>query len=212
VLLHLLRGAGVSGATGMAERAAMVVPWWDDPAGPGRRLSVWRPFLDEPKATVRAYAGRLGLAPVEDPSNADRDLRRNALRHEAMPILNQIVPGATAALARFARLAAADDAYLEEAAAAVYCRAVTERGDLRLPALAGEPPAVRRRVVRRWLRERAPACSVTAERTEAVLGLIDGAESGRGVEIGNQVTVRALAKVARVEAGVSSGGDGGRER
>ena len=130
VLLHLLRGAGVAGAAGMAEWSSMVVPWWGDQAAPGRRLAVWRPFLDEPKTIVREYAGRLGLAPVEDPSNADRDLRRNALRHEALPILNRIVPSATAALARFARLAAADDAYLEEIVAVVYRRAVTETGDL----------------------------------------------------------------------------------
>ena len=124
--------------------------------------------------------------------------------------MNRIVPSATAALARFARLAAARTTPPRGDGGGASTAAPSPRPvDLARPALAGEPLAVRRRVVRRWLREWAPACSVSAERTEAVLGLIAGAESGRGVEIGNQVTVWALAKVARVEAGVTSGGEGG---
>ncbi|MDP9363337.1 MAG: tRNA lysidine(34) synthetase TilS, partial [Chloroflexota bacterium] len=113
VLLHLLRGAGLAGAAGMAERAEQTVPWWEDSSAAPIRLTLWRPLLAEPRTVVRAYAAGLGLAWVEDPSNEDCSLRRNALRREALPILERISPGATAALARYGRTAADDDAALE---------------------------------------------------------------------------------------------------
>jgi tRNA(Ile)-lysidine synthetase-like protein len=211
VLLHLLRGAGLAGAAGMAGWTRLDLPWWDDRRGAAWQLSIWRPLLDEAKATVRAYADRLGLEPIVDPTNEDCRLRRNALRHEILPALEQVVPGASAALTRFATLAAAEDAYLADAAAAAYRRAVTATGDLSRRALAGEPVALRRRVIRRWLREFAPTCSPTADRTDALLELIDRSESGRAIEIGNHVTVRVLGSVARVGCGVTfvEGGERG---
>ena len=198
VLLHLLRGAGVSGARGMAERTDLVVPWWDGEGAAPVHLTLWRPFLDEPRATVRAYVAGLGLAPVEDPSNDAHGPRRNALRHEALPLLERISPGAAAALARFARLAAEDDATLEALAETVAARAVTLTGDLDPARLSGEPAAVRRRVVRRWLRERTGCRSLSADRADAVLGLAMGSEGGRRVEVGEGMSVVTLGGVLRV--------------
>ena len=79
VLLHLLRGGGVHGAAGMAERSPSPVPV----AGPARDIShestrtsepwLWRPLLSEPREAIEAYVAKLGLAPIEDPSNEDHD-------------------------------------------------------------------------------------------------------------------------------------------
>jgi len=91
VLLNLFRGAGVSGAAGMlAERG--------QPCGP----ALVRPLLDVPRAVVEAYARQYGLAWIDDESNDDRHFRRNFLRHEIMPSLEQKFPGASASLARAA--------------------------------------------------------------------------------------------------------------
>ena len=184
VLLHLLRGAGLAGAAGMAARSQLVVPWWPEPGGgPAVRLALWRPFLAEPRAIVRAFAAGLGLEPVADPSNDERAPRRNALRHDVLPTLERVSPGATAALARFGRVAAEEDAVLEALAADAAPRVGTPVGEVRAAALAGEPTAVGRRVVRRWVRERT-GLVMTADRTEAVLGLAGPGEGGRQVEIG----------------------------
>src|SRR5205823_6991315 len=65
VLLHLLRGAGLSGATGMAEMSRLTVPWWKPRADrESRTIDLWRPFLDEPRSTVRGYADATGLKPI----------------------------------------------------------------------------------------------------------------------------------------------------
>ena len=114
VLLHLLRGGGVHGAAGMAERSSSPV---SGPAPPhdislehlDSEPWLWRPLLNEPREVIEAYVAKLGLSPIEDPSNDDLTLRRNALRHEVLPVLESHVPGAEAALARYATLAAEDD-------------------------------------------------------------------------------------------------------
>ena len=75
---------------------------------------LWRPLLHEPREVIEAYVAKLGLAPVEDPSNDDPVLRRNALRHDgASRCWRSHFPGAEAALARYAALAAEDDRALE---------------------------------------------------------------------------------------------------
>ena len=200
VLLHLLRGAGLAGAVGMAERSALTVPWWDGGTQEhGVRLDLWRPFLPEPRSVVRAYAAGLGLAPVDDPSNRDAAPRRNALRQEALPLLEAIAPGAAAALARFGRLAADDDAVLERVAATALARAATPDGGLRAVALGQEPRAVARRVVRRWLNDRARGSVPTADRVDAVLALAARGEGQRYVEIGEGWSVRLVGGVLRGE-------------
>jgi len=75
VLLRILRGTGLDGLAGMPERR---------PLGRGMLL---RPLLPWPRAALRAYAERAGLAWIEDPANHDLDLDRNFLRHAVLPRL-----------------------------------------------------------------------------------------------------------------------------
>jgi tRNA(Ile)-lysidine synthetase-like protein len=193
VLLHLLRGAGLRGASGMAEVTPISVPWWptavDDRT---RRLAIWRPFLDEPRDVVRGYLTARGLSPVADPTNEETRYRRNRLRHEALPLLKEIVPGAEEALARFARLARADDALLTSLAAAALDRATADSAHLAIGPLRDEPVPIRRRVVLLWLDRLGVGPEVTLERVEAILA---AAERGRG---GSRIEVaRGWSVVAR---------------
>lgn len=206
VLLHLLRGAGVAGAAAMGERTTLVVPWWGTEP-PASRLQLWRPLLGEPRRVVRAYSAESGLAAVDDPSNDDDAPRRNALRRHALPLLERIVPGATAGLARYARLAAADDALLAEIARSAAGRAMPGDGSLTVAAVAAEPLAVRRRLVRWWLRE-AAGLAVSADRVEAVLDLLRPGRGGRRVEVGADFAVVARGAGLRVEGGTQTRGEG----
>ena len=204
VLLHLFRGAGVHGAAGMAERASSPFP---DP-GSHRDISpenrgtdawLWRPLLNEPREVIEAYVGKLGLAPVEDPSNKDTALRRNALRHEVLPVLEMYFPGAATALARYAALAADDDHALQELAIPVMRAGVDPGGRLAVASLRAHPPAIQRRVVRSWVEETTNANWLTAERTDAVLMLARSRRSGPALEIGEGWTVRLERGMLSVE-------------
>jgi tRNA(Ile)-lysidine synthase len=201
VLLHLLRGGGVHGAKGMDERALAPFPLRDadyDISQKSESPWLWRPLLRESRASIDAYVGLLGLTPIEDPSNADQSLRRNALRHQVLPLLEEQFPGAKAALARFAMLAAEDDRLLSDLADEAAAATVQSDGLLVASLLREQPLALQRRVVRQWLSRVTGSAAFSADRTDAVLDL---AREGAGgtVEIGEGWTVRRARGMLRVE-------------
>jgi tRNA(Ile)-lysidine synthase len=91
VLLNLLRGAGVRGASGMPASAHI-----------GEKLLV-RPLLGVPREAVMAHAVAHRLKWVEDESNLDESLTRNFLRRSVGPLLAARFPRWREALARAAR-------------------------------------------------------------------------------------------------------------
>ncbi|HTU69998.1 MAG TPA: tRNA lysidine(34) synthetase TilS [Candidatus Baltobacteraceae bacterium] len=92
VLLALLRGAGPDGLAGMRARRALA---------PG--IDLVRPLLRTASQELRAAAHMHALPYAVDPGNADRGLRRNALR-AALDALRPLFPGLDAAVARTAEL------------------------------------------------------------------------------------------------------------
>jgi tRNA(Ile)-lysidine synthetase-like protein len=197
VLLHLLRGAGTSGAAGMAEWSVRPVPWWGNER-PEATIAVWRPFLREPQSVLRDFVAALDLAPVDDPSNDETWIRRNAIRHEIMPALERLVPGAAAALARHADLAAEDDAALDALAVAALAGAVDAGGGLLREPIASEPLAIRRRVARLWLLAAAPSAEPGMDRIEALLEALARNRGGAVVEIGDGERVTIERGAARI--------------
>jgi tRNA(Ile)-lysidine synthase len=171
VLLHLLRGSGLHGAAGMAEVAPVPVADSSDISheAEASSLRLWRPYLGESRSEILGYLNQRGLTPILDPSNTDVALRRNALRHRALPELESAFPGAAAALARFAALAAEEDLLLESIMERALPLLLVAGGGMKLAALREEPRALQRRLLRRWLVETTGETTIGAERVEAVL-------------------------------------------
>jgi len=161
VLLRLARGAGLRGASGMRDRATVA----------GAR--VVRPLLGVRRAAVHAVVEAAGLAPVEDPSNADPRFARNRLRAEVIPALERLAPGCVAALARFAALARDDERFL----AARATRAVGDAGPVQAERLRRLPLPLRRRAIRARI-ERAGARPPAAARIEEIVRLLDRGGDG----------------------------------
>ena len=125
VLINLLRGAGLDGLAAM---------------GPAPT----RPLLQLRRHETAAVCAHLGLVPIQDPSNHDPRFVRNRVRHELLPLLDDIAGRDTVPLlVRTATLVAEDLAILESAGAAI------DPTDAR--AVAAATPAVARRALRRWL-------------------------------------------------------------
>jgi tRNA(Ile)-lysidine synthase len=119
VLMNLLRGAGVRGASGMPAVARL-----------GAKLLL-RPLLEVPREAIVAYARAQGLDWVEDETNRDEALTRNFVRLRLAPLLAARFPRWRESLARAARHFAAADAdaklLLREFLAARGMRAPSER-------------------------------------------------------------------------------------
>src|SRR5262249_55453097 len=97
VLMNLLRGAGLRGASGMRPLTRFE----------GKLLA--RPLLDLSRADIEEYARLHRLQWVEDDSNADEALTRNFVRRQIGPLLEARFPQWKRALARAARLASEKD-------------------------------------------------------------------------------------------------------
>ena len=127
VLLGLGRGSGARSLAGM-------------PAVDG---IIRRPFLALRRSETERICTASGLTWWSDPHNADPAFRRSRLRHEALPLLEDVLGGGVAeALARTASQLRADTALLDALAAEV-----PDPHDVRL--LAALPAALRTRVLRR---------------------------------------------------------------
>jgi tRNA(Ile)-lysidine synthase len=181
VLLHLIRGAGLHGASGMRECSVVEVPWWE-PTRSITSLRLWRPLLAESAETIAEWHQLHGLPVAEDATNEDRKYRRNAVRHDVLPELETIFTGAVANLARFADLASEDDDYLEQQAAE---RVLAQPdGDLHRRAIIDTDIAIQRRVVRQWIIASDYDGDLTSDRIDAVRALAERNRSGARVEIG----------------------------
>jgi tRNA(Ile)-lysidine synthase len=199
LLLHLLRGSGLSGAAGMSEVTDLAVPWWEDDRMPTTAVRIWRPLLEEPRAELVRYLDAHALEPLNDESNADERFLRNVVRRRVLPCLEEVAPGAAAALARFAWLAAADDLALESATAEALDGAVAADGSLPMDALKMRTVAIQRRMLRRWLTETAPGVELTAEAIESARRLAVTGAGGRTIEIGQGISVRSTSGRLTVE-------------
>ncbi|WP_434451640.1 tRNA lysidine(34) synthetase TilS [Lentzea sp. E54] len=130
VLLGLGRGSGPRSIAGM--RA------YDPPWG--------RPLLGVSRAVTRAACEEQGIEVWEDPHNADPSFTRVRLRHEVLPLLEEVLQGGvSSSLARTAAQLREDCDALDSLAEAFAgdCCAVDDIAEL--------PAALRRRVVRSWL-------------------------------------------------------------
>jgi len=165
VLMRVLRGAGARGLSGIRPRLGRFI----------------RPLIDCRKADLRRYLDERGEAFREDLSNVDLSIARNRVRHELMPVVRRVAPGADRALARLARLAADDEAWLTRAAIENRVAVVlSDKGRVReLDAveLGTLAPALSRRLIRELAAEITPA-ALTAQHLEAVVDLAasDGPE------------------------------------
>jgi len=144
VLDRVIRGAGIRGLGAMREITVLRTG-----SGP---LKVWRPLLGFPKGDLRAFLETLPQAWREDRSNRSVDYRRNFLRRDILPRLRRLNPDLDHGLARLAETAAAEDAWMDQAAREASRKLLAKRGKRFLHIKCGPyarlPLGLRRRVAR----------------------------------------------------------------
>lgn len=134
ILFHLARGSGLRGLGG-------ILP---------RREEIIRPLLTVTRQEVEEYLSRLSLPHMEDSSNHNDDYTRNRIRHQILPVLEDISPGFPARMADTAALLRADEACLTGQARELADRAVSCGGGLAIDAavIAAAPDSIASRCLR----------------------------------------------------------------
>lgn len=177
VLLGLGRGSGSRSVAGMRS--------WDAPWG--------RPLLTVPRTVTHAACAALGLRPHHDPHNDDPGFTRVRLRHEVLPLLEDVLAGGVAqALARTAGQLREDcdalDDWAAQSSRAALRDAAPDATELEVAALAPLPAAVRRRVLRQWLRAHG-ATALTDRQLRWADDLLGEWRGQGGVAVGGHLVV-----------------------
>ena len=177
LLLHLLRGCGLQGLTGIQPLRGRLI----------------RPMLEVTRAQVEEYLRVYSLPHVEDSSNAGDEYLRNRLRHQVLPLLEELAPGFTErSRGAIARLRADEDE-LSRQAAALCEQALDIPEGIAVPAnlIAAAPQALSVRAVRLLLaRLRVGDAGCAAPHLEAAVELCRGTDPSARVDLPGGITVR----------------------
>jgi len=191
VLIHFLRGAGITGLKGML---------------PVRQNFFIRPLLTVRRAEIENFCNEMNLPFRHDPSNFKPECGRNRIRLQLMPQLEkEFNPGIVRSLLRLAEICRDEDCYLEEQAGEFFQNALLvsekDRVSLCLENLQDMPPAILRRVLRRaWQTLTGSPRNLDFQHSEAVLGLIRSAGTGaRAVLPGDVFAVRNYSEIILIK-------------
>jgi len=158
LLINLLRGAGLQGLAGMQKSNS-------------------HPILELRRNETQQLCQELAIACVNDPSNSDLKFLRNQVRHQLLPLMDEISQRDIAViLARQADLFRDDALFLDELAKTID---VTDA-----KALSSAPVALARRAIRKWLTDVYPPDAATVERVlEVARGKTTACEIGMNREV-----------------------------
>ncbi|MGH3201484.1 MAG: tRNA lysidine(34) synthetase TilS [Streptosporangiaceae bacterium] len=182
VLLGLARGSGSRSLAGMAKHRGVYR----------------RPLLGLRRATTAAACAELGLDPWQDPHNHDFRFARARVRHQLMPVLEEVLgPGVAEALARTAGQLRADAECLDDLA---FAESGQLRADCSDPAgldagrLKDLPKAIRTRVLRdAAIMAGCPPGALTAGHVERIEDLVTGWRGQRWVDLPGGLRARRRA-------------------
>ncbi len=165
-LLQWMRGAGPDGLAAFPAARAF-----------GSDLQLLRPLVDVARTDVERYVELRALSYVDDDSNDDVALLRNAVRRDVLPRIDALRPGFRVAAARSVELVAEAAEAMRSVAANDYaaCADSAPEGMLRLDRLSALPAARQTGVLRAWLADQ----GLQAPSRARLLEVLDQARNAR---------------------------------
>ena len=177
VLLHLGRGSGLRGLAGM----------------PPRRGNLIRPLLTTSREEIEGYLRYRGLPWREDVTNRDDAYARNRLRHQVLPVLEDLFPGFLTRMVQTCEHLRQDEDYLSALAREAIQAARREGEELVLPAaaLADRPQSVAIRGARMLIGSmRAGNDNCAAPHLEGLVRLCRGSDPSARLDLPGGLTAR----------------------
>lgn len=168
MLLHLIRGSGLTGLTGM----------WP------RRDNIVRPLLTTTRAEIEEYCAEHSVPYVQDSTNADEAYSRNRVRHRIIPELAAMNPRFVENSVKLLERLRDDESYLISQTNMVYKFARKEGECVTIPAtvIRDMPDALAPRAVRRLLAQ-AGQENCSAAHLESVVTLCRGNDPSARVSL-----------------------------
>lgn len=180
ILMHLLRGTGLSGLRGM-EFHMLPNPW-------SKKIPLLRPFLSTWRAEIEQYALANGLQPTLDKSNLDLTYFRNRIRHELLPFLEKYNPSIRMSLWRMGESLKDDYATLQHLVDLAWGSTLVKQGkgyiEFRTAVLLQLPRSVQRLLLRQAIAYHLPDLKdVSFDCIERGLMLLTGDIPGKQTDL-----------------------------
>lgn len=178
VLLHLLRGAGVEGLTGMQ---------------PVREDRYIRPLLAVTREEIEAYCRQNNLNYRTDRSNLEPIYLRNKIRLELMPLLQkEYNPALVQGLNRLANIAREENDFLRQETNKAFAQVAAilkpSQVNLAITQLAALPIALQRRVlIKAWKQVSGAHSNLELARVDEALALVHHRTTGSSLQLPNGV-------------------------
>lgn len=172
LLMRLCRGTGMRGLAAMRPV----------------REDVIRPLLFCGKEEIEAYCRAEGISWREDSTNQEVRYTRNRLRHQVLPLLEQVHEGSIRHLSETAELLATEEDFLEKEAEKALWEQKRDSG-IDAAGLLKLHPALRRRVLRLALAEAGGLRDVTRTHILQLEELLEK-ESGKSISLPHDLCAR----------------------
>jgi tRNA(Ile)-lysidine synthase len=145
ILMHILRGSGISGLRGLLPVSVLQ-------SGEEKlAMNVVRPLLALSRAEIEEYCRHFKIKPRVDSSNKSITFTRNRIRLELLPQLRTYNPRVDEALLRLAAIAGEETEFIEEQAAQLWSEISEEYGSavsLDIRKLVHLPEIIQRQILR----------------------------------------------------------------
>lgn len=182
LLFNLSRGSGINGLSSIKVKNGCIV----------------RPLLCLTRKEIEEYLSENGISHIEDETNSDDDYARNRIRHNIIPELNEIAPGAVKNMGRTASQLGEIEDYLTIKTDELWDKYAekSEEGILIKEGMIKEHPAIVKRAIHRALIEVAGrARDIASIQIEAVYDLLLAKTGHKRDLIYNMEAVRDYAGV-----------------
>lgn len=179
ILLHLVRGTGLQGLTGIPPRQGMLV----------------RPLLATTRREIEDYLALYSIPHVEDSSNADETYARNRMRQQVIPFLESFNPALRENSIDTIRYLRSDNDYLNAQAAALTAQAQVAENGVSIDAgvIAAAPAALAPRMARQLLGLLTGGkTDYAAAHLEAVVALCRGDDPSAEAHLPGGITARRV--------------------
>lgn len=165
VLLHLIRGSGLKGLTGMSYVRGDII----------------RPLLDIRRSEIENFLKERGIPYCTDETNLIPEGSRNIVRLEIMPLIRKLNPAAVETIAGCAELLGQDESFLAEQAEAALNKIKTQKGYDR-EAFSRLPLPIKSRAVRIALHRSGAEADIERVHVEKIMELLEK-QSGAALDV-----------------------------
>lgn len=190
VLMHILRGTGLRGLSGM-DPVDLTHQWSEN-------IPLARPLLAVWGEEIEDYCQRHDLHPIQDPSNLEMKHLRNRVRHHLIPELETYNPQIKEALWKMAHILRGEHGLIKDRTRKLYQQTVKAEGEgyriFPIDVLRDLYNADLRRIIRKVLVDlQAPSGQVEYSQVERVMRFITQPTRSGKDQVGGKIEVKLQA-------------------